>query len=55
MRGVWPTGDKAKPAAGQEDRLLVREREILKFMEQHGLEKDAQLCRERLEVMLKAQ
>ena len=53
MRGVWPTGDKAKPAA--EDRLLVREREILTFMEQHGLEKDAQLCRERLEVMLKSQ
>ena len=34
-----------------EEPLLRREREVLRFLEAQGMEKDAQLCRERLAVM----
>eukprot|EP01052_Picozoa_sp_SAG31_P022200 SAG31_NODE_1754_length_7344_cov_20.426639_6_plen_441_part_00 len=49
MRGVWPA--RQHKDIEDEDPLIVRERHILKFLEGHGLDKDAQLCHERLQVI----
>eukprot|EP01051_Picozoa_sp_SAG22_P019492 SAG22_NODE_3617_length_1615_cov_1.895778_1_plen_441_part_00 len=49
MRGVWPAGNGG--GEGASDPLIRRERDVLQFLEKHGMEADAELCRERLKVM----
>ena len=61
MRSVWPKQKRAHKTKGkakggavaeqEEEPLLRRERQVLRFLEAQGMEKDAQLCRERLAVM----
>ena len=47
MRSLW----KGASTNDEGDPLLRREREVLQFLEAHGLDTDAKLSRERLGVM----
>lgn len=51
MRGVWPTGQGEVENQGAVDPLMRRERDVLQFLQKHGMEQDARLSQERLKVM----